>query len=192
MSNPITHRSLITTGCLIWCASFFGEALQGQPYSTAGIIISPILTVIGILFWFKYYRATRGHFPKFKTVWNNTAYIGGRFTLGFDFLLKHVLEFWTFCILFWMGLVLIMVLIFRGSDAFEATKRYCQNNQEILSQTGEIKYYGVLVAGNISTGGQSGKAELSFTIVGIKGNFSANSKLTNQSGVWRVESLSLR
>lgn len=192
MVNHTTHRILVTTGCLLWCASFFGEAFNGQPYSTVGIIVSPILTVIGVIYWFKYYLATRGHYPKFKTVWDNTAYVGGHFTLGFEFLFKHVLEFWTFCILFWMGLVLIMVLTFRRSDAFEATKQYCQNNQEILSETGEIKYYGVLVGGNMSTGGQGGKADLSFTIVGTNGSFSANSKLTKQSGVWTVENLQLR
>ncbi len=91
-----------------------------------------------------------------------------------------------------MGLVLIMVLTFRRSDAFEATKNYCQANQEILSQTGEIKYYGVLVGGNMSTGGQDGKADLSFTIIGTNGNFSANSELKKQSGVWTVENLNLR
>lgn len=192
MANPTTHKILVTTGCLLWCASFFGEAFNGQPYSTVGIIVSPILTVIGVIYWFKYYRETRGHYPKFKTVWDNTVYVTGKFTLGFDFLLKHVLEFWTFCILFWMGLVLIMFLTFRRSDAFEATKQYCQSNQEILSQTGEIEYYGVLVAGNMSTGVQDGKADLSFTIVGRNGNFSANSKLTKQSGIWTVEKLELK
>ena len=192
MVNPTTHRVLVTTGCLMWCASFFGEAFQGQPYSTVGIIVSPILTIIGVFYWFKYYRATRGHYPRFKTVWDNTTSIGGELTLRFDFLFKHVLEFWTFCILFWMGLVLIMVLTFRRSDAFETTKQYCQNNQEILSQTGEIKYYGILVAGNMSTGGQGGSADLSFTIVGAKGNFSANSKLTKRSGIWTVENIQLQ
>lgn len=192
MVNPKTHRILVTTGCLLWCVSFFGEAFNGQPYSTVGIIVSPILTIIGVFYWCKYYRATRGNYPKFKTVWDNTVYVGGHFTLGFDFLLKHALEFWTFCILFWMGLVLIMVLTFRSSDAFEATRQYCQNNQEILSQTGEIKYYGVLVGGNMSTGEQTGKAELSFTIVGTNGNYSAKSKLTKQSGVWTVEKIQLR
>ena len=192
MANPTTHRILITTGCLLWCASFFGEALNKQPYSTVGIIVSPILTVIGVIYWFKHYRVVRGHYPRFKSVWDNTSYNGGKFFLGFDFILKHLLEFWTFCILFWMGLVLIMVLTFRRSDAFESTKQYCQSNQEIISQTGEIKYFGVLVVGNMSTDGQGGKADLSFTIVGTKGNFSANSMLTKQSEVWTVENLNLR
>jgi hypothetical protein len=192
MTNPTTHRALVITGCIMWLASFFGEALNGQPYSTIGIIVSPFLTIAGIFYWFNYYRATRGHYPKFKTVWNNISSVGGKLSLNFDFLLKHMLEFWTFCILFWMGLVLIMVLIFRNSDAFEVTKQYCQNHPEILLQTGEIKYYGVLVAGKMSTGEKDGEADLSFTIVGTKGNFSAKSKLTKQNGLWTVENLDLR
>jgi hypothetical protein len=192
MGNPTTHKILVTTGCLMWCAAFFGEAFQRQPYSTIGIIVSPILTIIGIIFWFKYYHSTRGHLPKFKTVWDNTAYIGGTYTLDFNFLVKHALEFWTICILVWMGFVLIMVFTFRSSEAFEATKNYCQNNQEILSQTGEIEYYGVLVGGNMSNCEQGGNADLSFTIIGTNGNFSANSKLSKQSGSWTVDKLELR
>ncbi len=192
MTNPSTHKILITTGCLLWCAAFVGEAFNGQPYSTIGIIVSPVLTVVGVFYWFKYYRATRGHYPRFLTVWDNMHYIGGKFWMGFDFMLNHLLEFWTTCILLWMGLVLIMVMTFRRSDAFEATKQYCQSNQEILSQTGTIKYYGVLVGGSISTGGEWGKANLTFSIVGTNGNFSANSKLTKQGGVWTIENLQLQ
>ncbi len=91
-----------------------------------------------------------------------------------------------------MGLALIMVLTFKNSDAFEATKRYCQANQEILAKTGPIKYYGVLVGGSITMGGQSGNADFSFTIIGEKGNFNANSKLIEQAGSWQVENVTLR
>lgn len=192
MKNPITHKILITTGCLIWILAFIGEAIQGQPYSTIGIILSPILTIIGIFFWFKYYHSTRGYLPKFKKVLDNTAYVGGTFTLGFDFLLKYASEFWTICILFWMGFVLIMDLTFGRSEAFEATKNYCQNNQEVLFQTGGIEYYGFLVGGNISWSEHGGNAELSFTIVGKKGNFGGNSKLSKQNGIWTVEKLELK
>ena len=176
----------------MWCASFFGEAFHGQPYSTVGIIVSPILTLFGVIYWIKYYRVTRGHYPKIKTVWDNTHFDGGRFSLNLDFLLKHFLEFWTLCILFWMGIQLILVLIFIRSDAFQAIKLYCQSNEKIHMQTGDIRYYGVLVGGNIPTASQDDDANLSFTIVGAKGNFSANSKLTKHSGVWTVENLNLK
>ncbi|MCH6235076.1 hypothetical protein [Cognataquiflexum rubidum] len=192
MLNPTTHKILILTGYLIWCASFFGEALGGQPYSTIGIVISPVLTVIGVFYWFKYYHTKRGHYPKFEILGNNIVHAGGSLTLRFDFLLKHILKFWTFCILFWMGLVLIVLLTFGRSEAFEATKQYCQSNQEILSQTGPIKYFGLLLGVNMSTDEQGDKAEFSFTIVGTKGNFIADSKLIKKSGVWTVENLEFR
>ncbi len=185
------HNFLITIGCFLWIVSFFGETFRGQPYSTIGIIISPILTVIGVIYWFKYYKETRRHYPKFQTVTDSISFIGGKFTLSFEFLLHHILKIWTIGILFWMGIVLIIVLTMRRSDAFEATKNYCQTNQEILSQTGEIKYFGVIVGGNITTTGHEGTAELSFIIVGSKGNFRANSKLSAVSGVWTVENLYL-
>ncbi len=191
MENPITHKILITTGCLLWFVAFLGEAFQGQPYSTIGIIVSPILTIIGILFWLKYYHSTRGHLPKLKKVLDNSANVGGTVTLGFDFLLRYASEFWTICILFWMGFALILELTFGRSDAFEATKNYCQNNQEILFQTGGIEYYGFLVGGNISWTEQGGNAELSFTIVGKNGNFSGNAKLFKQSGTWIVDKMEL-
>ena len=187
MINHSVHRILVTSGCLIWCASYLGEVFKGQPYSTLGIIVSPILIILGIYFWFKNYRATRGHNPRLETVWDNTTFIGGYFTLKVDFLLSHIFEFWTLCIIIWMGLALIFVITFRCSDAFEVTKQYCQNNQNILSQTGEIKYYGVFVSGGISSFGQNGKASLLYTIVGKKGNYSAHSNLVKQSGIWSVE-----
>ena len=111
---------------------------------------------------------------------------------GIDFLLKHILETWTFVILFWMGFVLIIILTFRQSDSFQATKEYCKSNKEILSKTGTIKYFGILVTGSLSTNGDGGSANLSFVIIGTKGNFSANSELTKINDKWTVDNLTLR
>ena len=89
-------------------------------------------------------------------------------------------------------MVLLMVLTFRRSDAFEAAKQYCQTNTQILSQTGEIKYYGVLVGGTISFERQAGNAELDFFIIGAKGNFSVHSTLAKRRGIWVVDELMLQ
>lgn len=187
------YSTLITTGCLLWVVAFFTEANGLQPYSTVAIFISPIITLVGIFFWLKHYRATRGHYPRLKTIASNTEHTGGgHFTLNSDFLFSHLLEFWTACMLFWMGMVLLMVLTFGRSDAFEATKKYCESTHEIVEQTGAVKYYGVLVAGNISSKDNSGNADLSFTIVGEKGNFKAKSILTKENGIWKVESVELK
>lgn len=191
MTNPTTHRILVTSGCLIWFASYVAELANQQPYSTVGLIVSPILTIVGVFYWFKYYRATKGHYPKFKPVWAIMTKFSGSLTLRLEFMLKHIFEIATVFIIGFMGIVLLSVLTFRRSDAFEATKQYCQTNQDILSKTGDIKYYGVNVTGNFSAGRQ-GSGNLHFTIVGTNGNFSANSKLTKDNGVWTVDNVELR
>jgi len=185
------HRFLITVGCLIWCASFFGETAHGQPYSTYGIIISPIVTLSGIYLWFIYYKKTRGHYPRLRTVIRNTSFVGNSWTVKVGFLFKHILEFWTVTILFWMALVLLMVLTFGRSDALAASKRYCLSDKSILTKTGEIKGFGVLVGGTITTSNDNGNADLSFTVVAERGNFSANALLTKDNGIWTVDSLSV-
>jgi len=192
MINSSIHKILVATGSLIWCTSFFGEGFDKQPYSTFGIVISPILTIIGIICWFRFYRETRGYYPKIKTLWDNTIGFGSTLTLRSDFIRSHMLEFWTFWILLWMGLVLLAGLTFSNSDAFETAKQYCQTNQEIPSKTGEIKYYGTFISGEISTEEQKGFADLSFTIVGTKGNFHVNSKLVKKNGFWNVEKYKIR
>ncbi|WP_285546677.1 cytochrome c oxidase assembly factor Coa1 family protein [Dyadobacter frigoris] len=151
------------------------------------------MTLIGLFHWFKFYKLTRGHYPKFLTALReNQIRMRKNPFAGMEFMFKHILEFWTFSILFWMTLVLIMVLTFRESEAFEATKRYCENDREILSKTGKVRYFGILIGGEISTKGESGSADLSFTIVGEKGNFSSNSQLTKSNDEWTVDNLTVR
>ncbi len=193
MLQKINHKPLILTGCLIWIVSFFGEVLGYQPYSTIGIIISPILTSVGLYYWFKFYKSTRGHYPKLWAIYkNNYREMQKNPFAGIDFMFKHILETWTATIVFWMLLDLTAFSIFRQSDAFEVTKNYCENDKEVLSKTGKIKYYGLLVGGSITTQGQRGNANLSFTIVGEKGSFSANTELTKSNDEWTVESLTVR
>ncbi len=145
------------------------------------------MTLLGVFYWFNYYRSNRGHYPKFKSIFNHAESHGGEVDLSFEFLLKNRLEFWTFCMLFWMASVLIIGFTFKQTDAFQATKYYCKTQQEILLKTGDIKYFGVLVGGSISNGKAIDNAEISFTIVGAKGNFNANSILFKESGNWTVK-----
>lgn len=193
MTNSRIYKDLITTGCLLWCFSFFGEIANKQPYSTIGIIISPIITIIGIYYWFQYYHETRGYYPPIlKKINENIVSVGGTNTLKTDFLLSHILEFWTVCILFWMAMVLIGITTFKHTDAFNATKQYCETNQEVLSETGQIKYYGSFLTGSITNSWDSnGEADFYFTIVGKKGNFHASSVLTKTNGVWKVDKLEI-
>lgn len=170
-----------------------GEVFGYEPYSTIGIIISPILTSVGLFYWFKFYKSTRGHYPKFWTIFKDTqSKMQKNPFAGIAFMFRHILETWTVTIVFWMLLALIIFTTFRQSDAFEVTKKYCENDKDVLSKTGKIKYYGLLVGGNMTTQGQRGNANLSFTIIGEKGRFSANSELTKSNDEWTVESLTVR
>ncbi len=186
------HRLYISIGCLMWIASFFGEGYKLQPYSTVGILISPIITIIGILYWFRYYKNTRGHYPMFWTTWKN---ILGKMQrnpfAGIIFMFKHILETWIFMIVFWMIIVLIGYLTFGQSKAFETAKIYCENNKEIKTKTGKIRYFGIMVSGKMSTGGGTDNANLFFIIVGEKGNFSVNSELIQLNGEWKVDDLKI-
>jgi hypothetical protein len=193
MTQQVNHKPLILAGCLIWIISFLGETFGYQPYSTIGIVISPILTIVGLFYWFKFYKLTRGHYPKFWAIYKdikNKMYKNP--FAGITFMFKHILETWTFTIVFWMGLATTLFITFRQSDAFEVTRKYCERDKVILAKTGKIKYYGLLVGGSMTTQGQKGNANLSFTIFGEKGIFSANSELTKSKDEWTVESLTVR
>lgn len=90
-----------------------------------------------------------------------------------------------------MMFVLVGWFMFGNSDAFEAIKIKCENSKEITTKTGKISYFGFLVSGNIYKAEDNGSANLSFTIVAEKGNFSANSKLTKSNGQWEVDELKI-
>ncbi len=188
MRNLTNHKPYILFVCLIWTVSFFGEILKLQPFSTIGIIISPPLTLFGIYKWFISYKIRRGHYPNFLKVWRTiNKEIQSNPFFGTKFILEHILETWTFIIICWMCMFLIMFLTFRESNAFNTLKEYCENNPEIIKKTGKIKYYGVLVGGEMSNDwNNEGNAEFTFTIVGENGNFNADAYLIKHNNTWKV------
>jgi len=190
MKKEINHKPYILIGCLIWIASFFGETSGFQPFSIIGMLISPLLTFFGIFHWFKYYKSTRGYYPRFLKAWidMNKKMLKNPF-YGMGFMFSHLLEFWTFTVVCWMGIILLMFLTFGQSNAFKAAKEYCESNSQILEKTGEIRYYGILVGGNITTKGQS---KLTFTIIGTNGNFNANAELKKYNDIWEVTNMKVK
>lgn len=193
MTNKETHKRYLTTGSLFWIASFFGEESRLQPFSTAGIILSSVLMIIGLVYWFWHYKSTRGHYPKFWAILKELyRKLRKNPFSGISFMSKHLAETWTFVILFWMMFVLVGWFTFGNSDAFEATKIKCENSKEITNKTGKIRYFGFLVSGDIYKADDNGSADLSFTIVAEKGNFFANSKLTESNGQWEVDELIIK
>lgn len=187
------HQLLIITGCILYIISFFLEIANYQPYSTAGLLLSPILTIIGLIYWLKFYKTTKGNYPNFFKKWKE--YLSTMKLNPFNgiiFLFKNVLSFWTLAIVFGMISTLVFNLIFKQSNAFRETQAYCKTNKEILLKTGKIKYFGIIVSGKIKEGEETGDAEFYFTIVGAKGNFSAKSELTKMEDKWTVDNVQLQ
>jgi hypothetical protein len=193
MKKEINHRPYILIGCLIWIAAFFGESFGLLPYSSIGIIASPIITIFGVIHWVKYYKRTRGHLPNFFEAYAqmNKRTRKNPFA-GFGFMLKHILEFWTFAIISWMGLFLFTFLTFGQSEAFKTAKEYCESNAKIIEKTGEIKYYGLFFSGSISNQGETGESNMTFNIVGENGIFNAKAELTKYNNIWEVPDLEVK
>jgi hypothetical protein len=192
MTNRSQHQGLILTGCLLWIASFLGEKGGLQPYSTFGLVISPILIIVGVFRWARYYRDKRGYYPQPGRIISSLMKgMAQNPFFGIGFLVRHLLHFWTLCILFWTGILFLLFCVFSNSAAFTATKKYCETNADILAKTGEIKYYSPLISGSIHQHNGQGNAELFFTIVGTKGNIKAASSVTQQNGDWTVKELKL-
>ncbi|MGB1040946.1 MAG: hypothetical protein ACPGVD_08740 [Flavobacteriales bacterium] len=178
------HQFFIFIGCLIWIVSFLGELSKLQPYSTYGIIISPLFLFLGIIYWLNYYKLKNDRYPNLIKAIRNVFFENS--IKSTKYIWNHVVEFFIAFIIFFMALVLLMHLTFGKSDAVRTAKNYCINKKEILSKTGEIESFGILVRGSISSSNFSGKSELTFTIVGEKGNFKANAKLIKENDSWEV------
>jgi hypothetical protein len=192
MTNRINHKPYIASGYIIWMASFFGEVSHMQPYSTIGLIISPVLTVFGVFHWFKYYKNTRVHSPQFFKLFKQMfSRMRSNPFAGIDYQFKYFFEFQTFIVLSFMGAVLLGFLALGQSKAFKLSKEYCKSDNEIIEKTGKIKYFSPLIAGHISLNGQCGSAEFSFTAVGEQGNFTIKSELTKSDGEWIANKIRL-
>ena len=186
------HQWLIAIGCLLWYASFFSEESDLQPYSTVGLVIAPILILVGIFYWANHHYKIRGHYPRIgKAISTLISGMTKNPFFGIVFLFRHLLQFWTFATLFWIGISFLGFSLFTNSDAFKATQNYCETNTNILSNTGKIKYYSPLIGGNIRMHNDGGSAELFFTIIGAKGNFGAESRLIKRDGYWVVQELKM-
>ena len=190
MVRLLKHQWLTVVGCVLWCASFLGEENGLQPYSTVGLCVSPILLIAGIFYWSQHHYQANGRQPEVgKKVRLLIEDMTKNPFFGIGFLVRHLLQFWTICILFWMGIIFLTFCLFVNSDAFKATKEYCEKNTSVLLRTGKINYYSPLFSGSIHMHNDDGEAELYFTIVGTKGSFEAKSSLTKRNGRWTLQQL---
>src|SRR5215203_2935674 len=132
------HQKWITIGCIIWGLAFYADGKMIQPYGMYGILISPIITGIGLYYWVKYYREKNQKSPNLKNLFKNMFFRAGYFRVGSGYLFTHLLEFWTGCALITMVMVGFMFFFLRESAAFEAVKRYASYDKEIIQSTGGV------------------------------------------------------
>ena len=174
------HKTFILTGSLLWVAGFFMAAATIYPFALIGVYLGPPILTIGIIGWIINYKRTKNQLPNPIRSFNNIlkkhkGLLKYHFAM-FEFLFAYLLHFWTFCIVFWIGLAFLGTTVFKNSNAFAATKNYVENDSDLKERIGQIRYYGFLVGGSVSS---SGDADISFSIIGEKETIDAKAILDN-------------
>lgn len=163
------HKELILTGSLLWIVGFFLAVTTIYPFAFIGVYLGPLLLLFGLVGWGINYKRTKNQFPNpirsFNRIRNKHKGVLKYHFAGFEFLFTYMLHVWAFCILFWIGLTFLGTTIFKSSNAYITTINYVENDSELINQIGQIKYYGFLVSGSVSS---NGDANISFAIIGQK------------------------
>lgn len=166
------------TGSLLWVAGFFMAAATMYPFALIGVYLGPPILTIGIIGWIINYKRTKNQFPNPIRSFNNIlkkqkGLLKYHFAM-FEFLFAYLLHFWTFCIVVWIGFAFLGTTVLKNSNAFAAAKDYVENDSDLIERIGQIRYYGFLIGGSVSS---SGDANISFSIIGEKETIDAKAIL---------------
>lgn len=85
--------------------------------------------------------------------------------------------------------VLFIVLIgsaMKNSDAYKTAVSEIEKSEEIRTQTGGIKGYGIMPTGNISVSNNEGQAQLEIKVLGNTNDMHVNVYLEKENGQWKV------
>lgn len=193
MNTKTLFRIFLSTGAILWILSWIGDINGKLPESTYGMILSSILTGIGIYFWLKSYKEIRGHYPKFYKKYQELIKSMKKNPFnGMFFMVKHLFKFYTFTLVFSMILVLIGYFTIGQSEPVKVTQNYCENNIDINKITGKIEHYGILRNVSSKWNSEPGSSELSLIFVSKNGVFDVSSKLEKKNGEWKVKKLELK
>lgn len=153
------HKILILIGCLLWILGFFMAAASIYPYALIGVYFAPPILILGIIGWTINYKHTKNHYPNlkrsFKRILDKRKGLLKYHFAMIEFLYKYVLHFWVLCVVYWMGLTFIFTTVIENSNAFAATKKYVENDTELIRRIGQIEYYGFLIDGSFSSSGDA-------------------------------------
>ncbi|MCT4583097.1 MAG: cytochrome c oxidase assembly factor 1 family protein [Flavobacteriales bacterium] len=172
------HKILILTGVLLWVSGFFMAAMTIYPFALIGVYVGPPILTMGIVGWIINYKHTKSQFPNpiraFNRILKKHKGLPKYHFAMFEFLFSYLLHFWTFCIVFWIGIAFLGTTAFKNSNAFATTKNYVESDSRLIERIGQIRYYGFLIGGTISS---SGDADISFSIIGDKETINAKAIL---------------
>ena len=79
----------------------------------------------------------------------------------------------------------------KNSDAYKVAVNRIENNQEILTETGGIKGYGMMPTGHVSISNGYGKAQLEIEVLGNERDINVSVYLTKEpNGEWELIEMS--
>ncbi|QHT71425.1 hypothetical protein GXP67_34590 [Rhodocytophaga rosea] len=195
MKKEYLQYILLIGGILMWIVSYILDYKLIYPSAIIGFYLAPFLTLIGIIVWFINYKEKNKCFPNpFQSLYEISQNHGGPFAIHaimLEFLVRHVLQFWTFCFVVWMIALHLISNSFRNTDAFQALTTKLKEDPITIEKTGGIEGFGFLVGGTLTNLGSSQKAELSFSVIGKKNNLKGNVLMENVSS-WKIIQLDYR
>jgi len=186
--NPFIHQVFVSIGCVVGFVSFLANTNNWEPTASVTMLLAPLITVIGVLIWTRYWYLARNE-PKEKRMFaNEPFFIGGSAnTINPIHIVTHFGEFAGGTALFLMLIALGISIPNRNSEAYKAAKNYLETNGDVVHMIGKVKYYGWAVSGKIS----SDAADIRFAVVAEGGPYEANLKLMKAGNRWEVYQSSL-
>lgn len=181
--NPFIHQVFVSIGCVVGFASFLANMNNWEPTASITMLLAPLITVVGVLIWTRYWYLTRNE-PKEKDMFANEPFFisGSENTINSVHIVTHFGEFAGGIALFLMLVALGISVPNRNSDAYRAARTYIETNKDVVQTIGKVSYYGWAVSGKIS----SDSASLKFTVMAVRGPYEANLNLVKNENHWDV------
>ncbi|QJD09378.1 hypothetical protein MY04_05585 [Flammeovirga sp. MY04] len=153
------------------------------PYLRHGVVLGPILFLIGVLIWIPLRIKNPIPYP------NDPNHKKSIFDEILDLLLKNFFrEFFAFCLAFGMFVTFLGNSILRNSSAFNTTVQIIQVDKQLEEIIGDFRSIGDQVTGSCS----AEESQFEFSAYGTKGGTRVNIELINDNGDWKVKSLNFK
>jgi hypothetical protein len=147
---------------------------------------------LGAIGWTINYRRTNGRFPNpiktLKTIRRENPGFAG-YQARMEYLLNHLLEFWTICVLLCVFLSFAGTGAIKDFVAFKIMANYVEHDSTLREKVGEVKYYGFWLTGGVSS---NGEGDISFTIIGQNGTARARAVVSNVDGQSKVTTMTYK